>query len=220
LDLGNPDDSWRLSQGIQFTFEQGSWIGIGGRAYIVGIEAEDFRRRFSIPDEIPVWGPYTGDLSNRTDDLRVYRSTDDRLLLSDQVKYTDLPPWPSEADTGNVAMNRTVLKGVGSDPGNWLAGTIEIGRHYGNGRFGHEFAVIDDAEVFGAPTLGRAYRQASPGDANGDGVFNSSDLVQVFQQGKYQTGETADWLAGDWNYDGRFDSSDLVIAFTDSEYSG
>lgn len=59
------------------------------------------------------------------------------------------------------------------------------------------------------------YEQTTPGDANGDGLFNSSDLVAVWQAGEYE-----DWIeansifqTGDWNGDGDFDSSDLVLAF-------
>jgi hypothetical protein len=55
--------------------------------------------------------------------------------------------------------------------------------------------------------------QVTAGDANGDGLFNSSDLVAVFQAGKYETGSPATWAEGDWNGDGYFDSSDLIVAF-------
>lgn len=51
------------------------------------------------------------------------------------------------------------------------------------------------------------------GDSNLDGQFNSSDLVQVFQQGKFETGTTASWADGDWNADEQFTTSDLVFAF-------
>jgi hypothetical protein len=54
---------------------------------------------------------------------------------------------------------------------------------------------------------------AIPGDANRDGRFDSSDFVQVFQAGKYQTGQPATWAEGDWNGDGFFDSGDFVLAF-------
>jgi uncharacterized protein YjbI with pentapeptide repeats len=71
------------------------------------------------------------------------------------------------------------------------------------------------------------------GDANMDGEFNSSDLVQVSVAGKYEQaweewvswppGRTfihngAGWSEGDWNGDGIFDSSDMVTAFTDGGY--
>ena len=39
----------------------------------------------------------------------------------------------------------------------------------------------------------------SPGDANRDGYFDSSDLVAVFQQGEYEDGiaENSSWTEGD-----------------------
>jgi hypothetical protein len=58
-----------------------------------------------------------------------------------------------------------------------------------------------------------------PADVNLDGVFDSADLVQIFQAGKYETDQTALWSAGDFNSDGRFDSADLVVALQ-SGYQG
>ncbi len=53
------------------------------------------------------------------------------------------------------------------------------------------------------------------GDANLDGVFDSSDLVRVFQRGEYEDGrdKNSSWHSGDWNCDDEFDSSDIVEAF-------
>jgi hypothetical protein len=56
------------------------------------------------------------------------------------------------------------------------------------------------------------------GDANLDLEFNSSDMVQVFTTGKYETGEDAGWGEGDWYGNGEFDSSDMVTAFVDGGY--
>ena len=50
------------------------------------------------------------------------------------------------------------------------------------------------------------------GDANVDGMFNSSDIVQVFVRGKYEKPVAAVWSEGDWDGNGLFDSSDLVAA--------
>lgn len=60
--------------------------------------------------------------------------------------------------------------------------------------------------------------EAIAGDSNLDGQFNSSDLVQVFQQGKFETAQSASWTDGDWNGDTRFASNDLVFAFQLSSY--
>ena len=53
------------------------------------------------------------------------------------------------------------------------------------------------------------------GDANLDGLFNTTDLVQVFQQGEYEDAVTGNsgWADGDWDGDGDFATGDLVQAF-------
>jgi hypothetical protein len=60
-----------------------------------------------------------------------------------------------------------------------------------------------------------------PGDANLDGAFNSTDLVQIFQRGEYE--DTVElnsvWSEGDWNCDGEFNSRDLVLAFAAGGYT-
>ena len=59
------------------------------------------------------------------------------------------------------------------------------------------------------------------GDANLDGGFDTSDLVQVFQVGEYEDGidENSTWGDGDWTGDGDFGTADLVVAFQDGGFS-
>ncbi len=61
---------------------------------------------------------------------------------------------------------------------------------------------------------------AGPGDTDLDGVFNSRDLIRVFQAGKYERPDAGrvGWAEGDWNCDGRFDSKDLLRAFQSGGY--
>ena len=58
------------------------------------------------------------------------------------------------------------------------------------------------------------------GDANADGVFDSKDLVQIFQAGEYEDDIVGNstWAEGDWNCDGEFNTSDLVAAFRVGRY--
>ena len=58
------------------------------------------------------------------------------------------------------------------------------------------------------------------GDVNLDGAFNSTDLVHVFQTGRYEVriDTQTTWDQGDWNCDGQFTSSDLVLAFQLGRY--
>ncbi len=52
------------------------------------------------------------------------------------------------------------------------------------------------------------------GDVNLDGQFDSSDLVLLFQTGKFETNQLAQWTEGDFDGNGRFDSTDLVNALS------
>ena len=58
------------------------------------------------------------------------------------------------------------------------------------------------------------------GDANLDGLFDSSDLVGAFAAGQYEDKipSNSHWSEGDWNGDLDFTSSDLVAAFADGGY--
>jgi hypothetical protein len=58
------------------------------------------------------------------------------------------------------------------------------------------------------------------GDANLNGLFNSSDFVQVFQRGEYEDAlpKNSIWSDGDWNNDQEFNSSDFVTAFQAGGY--
>jgi hypothetical protein len=60
--------------------------------------------------------------------------------------------------------------------------------------------------------------QAGAGDADGDGHFESSDLVQIFVAGKYELDSQATWTEGDWTGDARFTTSDLVWALQQGTY--
>jgi hypothetical protein len=58
------------------------------------------------------------------------------------------------------------------------------------------------------------------GDANLDGEFNSTDLVEVLAAGEYEDNiaSNSGWSDGDWNADSDFNSSDLVVALADGGY--
>ena len=62
--------------------------------------------------------------------------------------------------------------------------------------------------------------QAIPGDIDGDGQFNTTDLVTLFASGGFEDDieDNATWVTGDWNRDLDFDTSDLVVAFAFGSY--
>lgn len=70
-------------------------------------------------------------------------------------------------------------------------------------------------ELFGTRTL---EYQETP---NGDGEFNSRDLVLAFIAGEFEDEipNNSSKQDGDFNGDGDFDSTDLVFAFQQGNYS-
>lgn len=70
----------------------------------------------------------------------------------------------------------------------------------------------------GRVTLSMQKRVTILGDVNHDGFFDSSDLVLVFQSGKYESTLPAAFEDGDWDGDGLFGTSDLVAAFQAGQY--
>ena len=91
--------------------------------------------------------------------------------------------------------------------------------------------AVADVAAFQRPEAWRASSRlgGSPGepdlgvlgDANGDGRFDSQDLLQVFQAGEYEDGVPGNstWEEGDWTGDGEFDSADLLAAFRAGGYT-
>lgn len=66
-----------------------------------------------------------------------------------------------------------------------------------------------DRDVLVLDLLGTVF-----GDTNVNGVFNTGDLVRVFQVGQYEddVAGNSTWETGDWNGDGEFNSADIVLA--------
>ena len=75
---------------------------------------------------------------------------------------------------------------------------------------------LGDLELFVLSIL-----ESKFGDANLDGIFNSTDFVLVFGTAEYEDDleGNSGWADGDWNCDGEFDTQDFVTAFTYNGYS-
>jgi hypothetical protein len=80
-------------------------------------------------------------------------------------------------------------------------------------------AAIDNNAILNGLTL-EVERSRVTGDSNGDGIFNSSDLIVVFTAGEYEDAIAGNstFEEGDWNGDRDFDTQDLVAAFQAGTY--
>jgi hypothetical protein len=117
-----------------------------------------------------------------------------------------------------------------------IAGTSWYENTDGKGSFGLPHSTPADADLVFASDMDRDgdpdlviangmkiawYKNLGvPGDANRDGRFDSSDLVQVLQAGEYEDGIAGNSMQdeGDFNGDGDFTTADLVFAFAAGSY--
>ncbi len=81
----------------------------------------------------------------------------------------------------------------------------------------NQSGTVDESDL---DTMLTDLLKTTRGDANLDGIFDSSDLVLVFQAGQYEdtVGGNSGWATGDWNCDGEFTTDDLVAAFQAGSY--
>lgn len=78
------------------------------------------------------------------------------------------------------------------------------------------FRIVD----YGTDLVQLINYRALPGDADGDGRFDTNDFVKVFQAGEYEDAiaDNSDWTEGDWTGDLDFGSDDFIAAFQGGNY--
>ncbi|MCA9218188.1 MAG: lamin tail domain-containing protein, partial [Planctomycetales bacterium] len=208
-----------------------------------------FRTHYGLADDAKIVGGYANQLNNDRDRITLQRpgtAADDGSiprLLEDEIVYSNVGTWIAEE--GN-SLNRVSLDTYGNDGSNWMskaptpgavmfmsadvnndgsvtADDIEVVCSAISNQDMMEFDYtrdgqlsFSDLEYFVRMVVGTSF-----GDANVDGVFNSSDLTLVFQAGQYEDSVAGNstWATGDWNCDGEFTTSDFVTAFMYGEYS-
>jgi hypothetical protein len=165
-------------------------------------------------------------------------------LIEDEVRYDDRSPWPTNADGNGASLTRASWDAFGNAAASWrglppspgylaaVSGDLNLdgqvdgadldalcaGINQGDGQFdwdGDGSVNENDMSFFIFDIL-----RTTVGDANVDRIFNSSDLVLVFQAGEYEDAidRNSTWNEGDWNCDGEFSSRDVVIAFQSGDY--
>jgi hypothetical protein len=167
-------------------------------------------------------------------------------VLVDRVRYDDATPWPPSADGLGDSLQRTAAEAYGNLAASWTAQLPTPGRAplagvpgdlNGDGQL--DAVDIDTlsalirsadplADINGNGVIDEQDRQdfisgifgTSYGDSNLDRIFDSNDMVFVFQKGEYEDGipNNSTWASGDWNGDGEFDSNDFVAAFQTGRY--
>ena len=73
-------NTWRVRGGVDFDFPENISLTAGGMLLVVNFDPElepwaaaDFRARFAVPANIPLYGPMKGNLDNGSERIRLQR---------------------------------------------------------------------------------------------------------------------------------------------------
>lgn len=154
-------NTWRLRDAVDYNFPTNVVVPAGGYLIVVNFDpgaspsaTAAFRARNLIPDSIPLYGPWDGDLDNAQDSVELRRP--DRAqtngvpyILVERVKYEDATPWPAAADGLGLTLQRKVPASYGNDPANWAASASTPGGAYVGGTApvitsqpGHQYLIV------------------------------------------------------------------------------
>ena len=136
---------WRLNGGIDFEFATSTTIEAGDYLVVVSFDPlaapsdlADFRAIYGIDPSVAVVGPYSGQLSNLGDAIRLERPdtpvADGNVcggvgnpspyvpyVTVDEVSYLDFGEWPTAADGLGPSLERIDANDYGNHARNWMA---------------------------------------------------------------------------------------------------
>jgi hypothetical protein len=176
------------SQGVAFDFATSSVTFLEAGQHLVVVEDEDaFAFRYGHPALVA--GQWSGGLSNGGEQITLRAGE----IVIHQFAYAD--DWFPATDGGGFTLE--IIDPATSRLDSW----------------GQKASWNSSGRIGGSP--GSSSSLPIPGDSNHDGLFNSSDLVLVFQASEYEdiVPHNSTFEDGDWNGDGDFTTSDFVVAF-------
>jgi hypothetical protein len=127
-----PTNTWRIN-GLAFVFPEGTVLPPNGFALVVGIDPGVFRSKYRVPENVAVFGPFSGVLQNNGERLRLQRPTapdatgDVAWITVDEVRYENKAPWPPAANGDGPSLQRLNSAAYGNDPINWFTSGISAG---------------------------------------------------------------------------------------------
>ncbi len=136
MNLVDDVGAWRLAGGIGYLFPANTVLPAGGRLAVVSFDpASNSVRRAAFlaaygltNGQVRLFGPYSGQLNNKTDTVRLERPVNPDVVgeelswhVVDQAAYYDATPWPPGADGTGASLARFYGRNGGDDPASWAA---------------------------------------------------------------------------------------------------
>ena len=134
FDLGTLTNTWRLRGDVDFDFPTNVSVLPGGILLLVGFDPaidvatrQQFTQEFGLPPGVRMFGPFRGNLSNKSGKVRLSQPVvgGDGVVDHagmDEVNYEDEAPWPIGADGRGASLHRRTPAVFGNDPLAWADG--------------------------------------------------------------------------------------------------
>jgi hypothetical protein len=131
----NPDNTWKFTKGIDYTFPTGISIPDGDYLLVVRTDPDIFKVLHSVPGGVQVLGPFENytELANDGEKIELSEPGTPEpdgfvpYIRAEQVNYSDgshppvTDPWPTDADGNGDSLNRKVDGDYGNDIANFEA---------------------------------------------------------------------------------------------------
>lgn len=186
---GKPENPPMIGNAVDYTFPEGMTLAPGAYALVVpfnpnGGTAVSFRTKFNVPEDVVLYGPYSGKLSNDGETVELLiadKPEGDGFIpyyIMDSVSYTSDSPWPPTAKgTGkSLQKNNAFLYGNESTCWGVYAGTDTTLNTTAGRRSSIGVTDQDSDQMPDDWELKYQFDPFNPADAaqdaNGDGITN------------------------------------------------
>lgn len=172
---------WSVSGGVEYKFPYGAFIRAGGFLILVNFDPADYARllafklRYGISADVPIYGPYNGNLANEGDSVVLERiGSNGESIEVDRVDYGNGSDgiWQPANGTG-FSLQRIRPWDFGNEPSNWRANIPTAGRA---NRIDSGFIDNDNDGMDSVWEANNGLSDSNPQDAlldnDGDGLTN------------------------------------------------
>lgn len=195
FDPAHPANTWHMKGGVDYVFPPGVTLPAGGILLLVNFDPvadplalAEFRNRYQLTNNTPLFGPYGGKLGNAGESVALYRPDTPQApphpdagyvpyILVEQVNYVNGAPWPIGAGGTGDSLQRSDAGAYGNDPANWFVGLPTAGRANFLDPADTDGDGLPDAwerQYFGSINDPRATPDADP---DGDGFSNLQEYL-------------------------------------------
>jgi hypothetical protein len=152
------------------------------------VAAAEFRGRYNLSAGVPLFGPYSGKLSNTGESIGLYKPDPPQApphpdagfvpyVLVEHIDFLNNAPWPVGADSTGSSLQRQVPTSYGNDPANWFVAAPTALAANTTTAFDTDADGLPDAwelQYFPSISDPRATPNADP---DGDGYTNTQEYV-------------------------------------------